>query len=74
MGKDFGALKNKLRENDIHAVSELATLSEADLDRLGFTVGLKTKLKNFLAERGSGAAGLQSLGSFARAESVEQAH
>ena len=41
MGKDFGALKNKLRENDINSVSELAALSEADLTDLGFTVGLK---------------------------------
>ena len=51
MGKDFSALKNKLRDEDITFVSELAVLSDADLKELGFTIGLKTKLKNFIAER-----------------------
>ena len=50
MGKDFSALKNNLREQDISLVSELAILSDADLKELGFTIGLKTKLKKFIAE------------------------
>ena len=50
MGKDFSALKNNLREQDISLVSELAILSDADLKELGFTVGLRTKLKMFIAE------------------------
>ena len=73
MGKDFSVLKNKLRENDINTVSELATLSDADLTELGFTVGLRAKLRKFLAERESGPGGMQSLGSFTRAESIQQA-
>ena len=50
MGKDFSALKNNLREQDISLVSELAILSDADLKELGFTIGLRTKLKKFIAE------------------------
>ena len=49
-GKDFSALKNNLREQDITFVSELAILSDADLKELGFTIGLRTKLKKFIAE------------------------
>ena len=73
MGKDFGALKNNLRENDINTVNELASLNDSDLTELGFTVGLRAKLRKFLAERESGPGGLQSLGSFASAESIQQA-
>ena len=50
IGKDFSALKNNIREQDITLVSELAVLSDTDLKELGFTIGLKTKLKNFIAE------------------------
>ena len=50
IGKDFSALKNNIREQDITLVSELAVLSDADLKELGFTIGLKTKLKKFIAE------------------------
>ena len=50
MGKDFSTLKNNLREQDITFVSELAVLSDADLTELGFTIGLRTKLKKFIAE------------------------
>ena len=50
MGKDLSALKNNLREQDITSVSELAVLSDADLTELGFTIGLRTKLKKFIAE------------------------
>ena len=51
MGKNFSTLKNKLRDEDISTVSELAALSEAELTDLGFTIGLKKKLKTFLSER-----------------------
>ena len=51
MGKDFSTIKNNLRDNDINEVSELANLSDDDLNSLGFTTGLKLKLKKFLSER-----------------------
>ena len=50
IGKDFSALKNNLREQDITLVSVLAELSDADLKELGFTIGLRTILKKFIAE------------------------
>ena len=51
MGKDFSALKDTLHDNDISEVSELADLSDDDLAGLGFTMGLRMKLKTFLADR-----------------------
>ena len=57
MGKDFSALKNTLHDNDISEFSELADLSDDDLAGLGFTMGLRMKLKKFLADSESSAGG-----------------
>ena len=66
MGKDFSSLKNTLHENDINEVSELAYLTDDDLAGLGFTMGLRMKLKKFLADKESSVGGSsQSLSSSA---------
>ena len=51
MSKDFSNVIANLEENDIVTVDDLTNLSDSDLKDLGFSLGLKNRVKKNIQER-----------------------
>ena len=50
-GSDLSSQISTLQTEEIESVSELSCMSDNDFRELGFTIGLKNKIRSYLNER-----------------------